>query len=71
MQKIGNLLHDKKFCEEHHMNKSLKKSNREERKLIKQHAQEEGLKYSTFIKSVLHKYVTGQLVVRSKSAAHS
>lgn len=53
------------------MNKSLKKSNREERKLIKQHAQEEGLKYSTFIKSVLHKYVTGQLVVRSKSAAHS
>jgi predicted DNA binding CopG/RHH family protein len=38
---------------------------------IKQHAREEGLKYSTFVKSVLHKYVTGQLVVRSKSVVHN
>jgi len=38
---------------------------------IKRHAQDEGLKYSTFVKSVLHNYVTGQLVARSKSAAHN
>ncbi len=29
---------------------------------IKQRAEREGLKYQTFIKSVLHKYMTGQLV---------
>ena len=29
---------------------------------IKERAEEEGLKYSTLVKSVLHKYVTGQLV---------
>jgi predicted DNA binding CopG/RHH family protein len=29
---------------------------------IKQRAELEGLKYQTFIKSVLHKYITGQLV---------
>jgi len=29
---------------------------------IKRQAQREGLKYQTLIKSVLHKYVTGQLV---------
>ncbi len=29
---------------------------------IKQRAECEGLKYQTFIKSVLHKYITGQLV---------
>ena len=29
---------------------------------IKQRAEQEGLKYQTFIKSVLHKYITGQLV---------
>ena len=29
---------------------------------IKQYAQTEGLKYQTFVKSVLHKYITGQLV---------
>ncbi len=29
---------------------------------IKQRAEHEGLKYQTFIKSVLHKYITGQLV---------
>ena len=38
---------------------------------IKEHARDEGLKYSTFVKSVLHKYVTGQLVARSKSPAHN
>lgn len=38
---------------------------------IKQHARQEGLKYSTFVKSILHKYVTGQLIARSKSAAHN
>jgi len=29
---------------------------------IKERAAKEGLKYQTFIKSVLHKYLTGQLV---------
>ena len=29
---------------------------------IKQRAANEGLKYQTFIKSILHKYLTGQLV---------
>ena len=29
---------------------------------IKQRAEREGLKYQTFIKSILHKYMTGQLV---------
>jgi len=29
---------------------------------IKKRAEQEGLKYQTFIKSVLHKYLTGQLV---------
>ena len=29
---------------------------------IKVKAEQEGLKYQTFIKSILHKYITGQLV---------
>ena len=29
---------------------------------IKQRAEIEGLKYQTFVKSVLHKYITGQLI---------
>jgi predicted DNA binding CopG/RHH family protein len=29
---------------------------------------DEGLKYQTFVKSVLHKYVTGQLVEKAKRA---
>ena len=29
---------------------------------IKAVAQQEGLKYQTFIKSILHKYITGQLI---------
>ena len=35
---------------------------------IKEHAAIEGLKYQTFIKSVLHKYITGQLVEKEKAA---
>ncbi len=34
----------------------------EELEKIKEAASKEGLKYQTFIKSVLHKYITGQLV---------
>lgn len=30
--------------------------------IIKAQAEQEGLKYQTFIKSILHKYITGQLV---------
>ena len=29
---------------------------------IKKHAEKEGLKYQTFIKSIIHKYITGQLI---------
>ena len=31
---------------------------------IKEVASEEGLKYQTFVRSIIHKYVTGQLVDR-------
>ena len=33
---------------------------------IKEMASTEGLKYQTFVKSVLHKYVTGQLIDKRK-----
>jgi len=33
---------------------------------IKAQAEREGLKYQSLVKSVLHKYVTGQLVQRTK-----
>ena len=35
---------------------------------IKEQAERAGLKYQTFIKSVLHKYITGQLVEKDKKA---
>ena len=35
---------------------------------IKAQAQKEGLKYQTLIKSVLHKYITGQLVEKKTRA---
>ncbi len=35
---------------------------------IKAKAEKEGLKYQTLVKSVLHKYVTGQLVEKRKKA---
>lgn len=35
---------------------------------IKEQAELAGLKYQTFIKSVLHKYITGQLVEKDKVA---
>ena len=40
----------------------------EELEKIKEYAAREGLKYQTFIKSVLHKYITGQLVEKDKIA---
>lgn len=36
---------------------------------IKEAAMKEGLKYQTFIKSVLHKYITGQLVEEKHKTA--
>jgi len=33
-----------------------------ELEVIKRHAEEEGLKYQPFVRSVLHKYITGRLV---------
>lgn len=35
---------------------------------IKEQAEQAGLKYQTFIKSVLHKYITGQLIEKDKIA---
>ena len=35
---------------------------------IKKQAAKEGLKYQTFIKSVLHRYITGQLIDKDKIA---
>jgi predicted DNA binding CopG/RHH family protein len=35
---------------------------------IKQTAQREGLKYQTLVKSVLHKYITGQLIEKRNKA---
>ena len=35
---------------------------------IKEEAARSGLKYQTFIKSVLHKYLTGQLIEKDKIA---
>ncbi len=35
---------------------------------IKERAEREGLRYQTFVKSVLHKYLTGQLVETNKQA---
>jgi len=35
---------------------------------IKAKAEREGLKYQTLVKSVLHKYVTGQLIEKGKKA---
>lgn len=36
----------------------------DELRIIKECAENEGLKYQTFVKSIIHKYVTGQLVER-------
>jgi len=33
---------------------------------IKEFADNEGLKYQTFVKSVLHKYITGQLIEKRR-----
>jgi predicted DNA binding CopG/RHH family protein len=38
----------------------------EELELIKRRADQEGLKYQSLVKSVMHKYVTGQLVETGK-----
>ena len=40
----------------------------EELELIKRRAAREGLRYQTLVKSVLHKYVTGQLVEHDREA---
>ena len=38
----------------------------EELKRIKERAAQEGLKYQALVKSVLHKYITGQLVEKKR-----
>jgi len=51
----------KKFQKKQEAKMSIRIS-KDELEKIKEVAKEEGLKYQTFIKSVLHKYLTGQLV---------
>ncbi|NBB91016.1 MAG: antitoxin [Spirochaetes bacterium] len=56
---------------EHLKNRATKMNIRidaEELERIKRQAEKEGLRYQTLIKSVLHKYVTGQLVERDEKA---
>ena len=47
------------------MNIRIKRSDLEK---IKERAAREGLKYQSFVKSVLHKYITGQLIESDKRA---
>ena len=47
------------------MNIRIKRSDLEK---IKERADREGLKYQSFVKSVLHKYITGQLIESDKRA---
>jgi len=42
--------------------------NRSDLEKIKERAAREGLKYQSFVKSVLHKYLTGQLIESDKRA---
>ena len=51
----------KDYVKKHETKMNIRIS-QEELEKIKQRAEQEGLKYQTFIKSVLHKYLTGQLV---------
>ena len=51
----------KEYVKKHETKMNIRISEDELEK-IKQRAEREGLKYQTFIKSVLHKYMTGQLV---------
>jgi predicted DNA binding CopG/RHH family protein len=51
----------KNYVKKHETKMNIRISEDELEK-IKQRAELEGLKYQTFIKSVLHKYITGQLV---------
>jgi len=51
----------KNYVKKHETKMNIRISEDELEK-IKQRAEHEGLKYQTFIKSVLHKYITGQLV---------
>ncbi len=55
-----------------HVNKRATKMNiridADELERIKKQADKEGLRYQSLVKSVLHKYITGQLVDRDQKA---
>jgi len=51
----------KDYVKKHETKMNIRIS-KDELEKIKQRAAREGLKYQTFIKSILHKYMTGQLV---------
>ena len=52
-----------------HQTKMNIRISEDELEKIKQRAEHEGLKYQTFIKSILHKYMTGQLVENKAKVA--
>ena len=61
-ESIARLKHSvKQFMNEHSTKMNIR-IDREELEKIKSRAEKEGLKYQSFVKSVLHKYITGQLV---------
>jgi predicted DNA binding CopG/RHH family protein len=66
-------VHELRKAARDHLNRASAKMNirisPEELELIKERADREGLKYQTLVKSVLHKYVTGQLVDSERGSA--
>ena len=61
----GERTHQLRRAAHEHMNRASAKMNirisPEELQLIKERADREGLRYQALVKSVLHKYITGQL----------
>jgi len=58
----------KAFAKKEETKMNIRISSKELEK-IKARAEQEGLKYQTFIKGVLHKYITGQLVEEKHRSA--
>lgn len=65
--------HQLRHAAHEHLNRASAKMNirisPEELQLIKERADREGLKYQALVKSVLHKYITGQLVESTRGSA--
>ena len=59
--------HQLRHAAHEHLNRASAKMNILQ--LIKERADREGLKYQALVKSVLHKYITGQLVESTRGSA--